>query len=60
MKPGCWVIRGGFFVAGLETKPEFVMAVLGVLSQDGNMSVVLLLFVTLFVPVLLWHRESQK
>ena len=23
------------------------------------MSVVLLLFVTLFVPVLLWHKESQ-
>ena len=36
------------------------MALLGVLSQDDGMSVVLLLFVTLFVPVLLWHKESQK
>jgi hypothetical protein len=47
-------------VAWLRTQPEFVMALLGVLSQDDDMSVVLLLFVTLFVPVLLWHKESQK
>ena len=63
----CWILRGGFFcgaicgsVAWLQTQPEFVMALLGVLSQDDGMSVVLLLFVTLFVPVLLWHKESQK
>ena len=47
-------------VAWLQTQPEFVMALLGVLSQDDDMSVVILLFVTLFVPVLLWHKESQK
>ena len=56
----CCILMGGFFVAWLQTQPEFVVAVLGVLSQHGDMSVVLLLFVTLFVPVLLWHKESQK
>ena len=50
----------GFFVAWLEIQFEFVMALLGVLSQSNDMSVVLLLFVTLFVPVLLWRKESQK
>jgi hypothetical protein len=50
----------GFFVAWLEIQFEFVMALLGVLSQNNDMSVVLLLFVTLFVPVLLWRKESQK
>ena len=50
----------GFFMAGLETKPEFVMALFRVLPQNEIMSVVILLFVTLFVPVLLWHKDSQK
>jgi len=50
----------GLFVAGLQPQLEFVMAGLGVLSQHGDMSVLLLLFVTLFIPVLLWHKESQK
>ena len=49
-----------FFLAVLETQPEFVMALFRVLPQNEIMSVVLLLFVTLFVPVLLWHKESQK
>ena len=50
----------GFFVAWLNTQAEFVMARFGVLAQHIDMSVVLLLFVTLFVPVLLWHKESLK
>jgi len=36
------------------------MALLRVLPQHEIVSVVLLLFVTLFVPVLLWHKESLK
>ena len=51
---------GGFFVAGLESQPEFIIALLGVLPQNKELSVALLLFVTLFVPVLLSYKESQK
>ena len=56
-----WVFCGAICgsVAWLQTQPEFVMALLGVLSQDDGMSVVLLLFVILFVPATLAQGVAE-